>query len=197
MTGVVVIIKDGVVQYYTEEAEKVNELLETALGKKEDEQQEQPRYPDFLWPTEYPGVVTQAFGINPQWYRQWGVPAHEGIDMKAPMRSKVYAVWDGVVSRVGFHTAYGNHIRLKHVINGIEYESTYAHFVEPAHHKVGDRLTRGVVLGIADSTGNSTGSHLHFHLKQFNGEKPDTEAQKKYNWPYNLIDPTPFFKELR
>lgn len=154
------------------------------------------KYPVFQWPTDFPGVVTQAFGINPQWYEQWGVPAHEGIDMKAPKGTLIVAVWEGIISRVGEHVAYGNHIRVHHEINGNIYESVYAHFEKPSVWKVSDKISRGGVLGRAGSTGNSTGPHLHFMLKQFAGELPDTDAQKKYEWPFDIIDPTPFFKEL-
>ncbi len=153
-------------------------------------------YPAFYWPTDYK-VVTQAFGINPQWYKRFGLPGHEGIDMRATMDSPIYAVWQGVVSRVGWHDAYGNHIRLSHDINGRSYESVYAHFNRPTHCHLGQKVKRGQIIGDADSTGNSSGSHLHFSLKQFSGKKPDTILQNEFVWPYDLIDPTMFFRELR
>lgn len=151
----------------------------------------------FAWPTEFPGVVTQHFGMNPKWYIPWGVPAHEGIDMKAHYNTDIFAAYDGIVSRVEYHKAYGNHLRIDHIINGNRFESTYSHFEKPSPLKIGDRVTKGMVVGGAGSTGNSTGPHLHFMLKQFSGELPNTEMQRKYNWPYNLIDPTQFFAELR
>ena len=153
-------------------------------------------YPRFYWPTSHK-YVTQAFGINPQWYNGYGLPGHEGIDLRAPLDSEVRSVWWGEVTLVGEGIAYGNQVRIKHTIRGNEYESIYAHFSEPSHLKVGDRVSRGQVIGKADSTGNSTGSHLHFGLKQYTGEKPDTYWQNKFSWPHNLIDPTPFFKELQ
>lgn len=152
-------------------------------------------YPRFYWPTTIQ-FVTQAFGINAWVYNKYNLPGHEGIDMRAPYDSEIYAVWWGEVTRNNYHNAYGNHIRIKHLIRGNEYESIYAHFPELSPLEIGDRVIRGQVIGLADSTGNSSGSHLHFGLKQFVGEKPDTEWQSKFNWPYDLIDPTPFFKEL-
>ncbi len=160
---------------------------------------EKDGYPTFQWPTEFT-MITQAFGLNPQWYSKSGVPAHEGLDIKAPQGSKIFAVWDGEVIRVDKikqHVAYGWHVRLLHFINGIKYETAYAHFEKPSHLEIGERVSKGDVVGYSGSTGNSTGPHLHLMLKQFNGELPDTEAQKKYEWPYNIIDPTPFFAELR
>src|SRR3989304_405840 len=34
-----------------------------------------------LWPTDY-AVVTQSFGANPQIYRRFGMPGHEGVDFR-------------------------------------------------------------------------------------------------------------------
>ena len=171
-------------------------ILRTIDGRLEKLQGVRTQYPNFYWPTKYK-VVTQAFGINPQWYERFGLPGHEGIDMRAPLNSPIYAVWRGTVSRVGWYAAYGNHIRLSHTIGENIYESVYAHFERPTHWAVGMTVQRGQIIGDADSTGNSSGSHLHFSLKQFSGEKPNTFYQKAFDWPYNLIDCTMFFRELR
>lgn len=157
-------------------------------------------FPAFAWPSTYePKVVTQAFGINPENYAYWGLPGHEGIDMRAPLGQEIIAVWDGEVVRVEFHNAYGNSIRLKHLIafpggEVVEYESIYAHFAQPSELRVGDKVAQGEVLGIADSTGNSTGSHLHFGVKQFN--HPELRPPMDVKFPYDLIDPTVFFEWL-
>lgn len=148
--------------------------------------------PTFFWPTQYIGQVTQAFGINPQWYEQYSLPGHEGIDMKAPMNSAVYAAWGGEVIRNEMHGAYGWSLRTEAEIDGEVYEFVYAHFAKQSPLEIGSNVTIGQLIGLADSTGNSTGSHLHFSLKKRGAtESGETE------WPYDLIDPTPFFKELR
>jgi murein DD-endopeptidase MepM/ murein hydrolase activator NlpD len=145
----------------------------------------------FLWPTDYK-VVTQGFGINPQWYEQYGLPGHEGIDMRAPMGSPVRAAWDGVVVRNEMHGAYGWSIRIEAEIRGDIYEFIYAHFAEQSPLGVDYVVTKGQGIGFADSTGNSTGSHLHFSLK-----KRGATASGETNYKYDLIDPTQFFAELR
>ena len=48
------------------------------------------------WPTDYVRI-TQAFGINPDIYAYWGLPGHEGIDIRAPRNSNIYACADGEV----------------------------------------------------------------------------------------------------
>ncbi|MCH7663856.1 MAG: MmgE/PrpD family protein, partial [Chloroflexi bacterium] len=49
-----------------------------------------------LWPTDYYSVI-QGFGANPEIYAQWGLPGHEGLDIRAPYNSNVYACAAGKV----------------------------------------------------------------------------------------------------
>lgn len=138
------------------------------------------------WPTEY-RVITQHFGANPQNYAQFGLPGHDGADIRAPHGSKVFAVADGRVFKV--HTNpnshnYGIHIRIAHQEG---YRTVYAHLQKSAV-QVGDVVQAGQIIGRADNTGNSFGSHLHITLKK--------EGARQGNWPYNIIDPTPFLLPL-
>ena len=62
---------------------------------------------------------------------------------------------------------YGNYIKLKHVDdNGTVWYSLYAHLAyNTIRYKVGDTVTQGAVLGYMGSSGNSTGQHLHFEIR--------------------------------
>lgn len=138
------------------------------------------------WPTQF-RQINQYFGANPQNYQQFGLPGHEGIDIRAPTGSLVFAVAPGRVAKVITSPTghpYGIHVEVSHQDG---YRTTYAHFQE-AKVTVGTMVQAGTVLGIADDTGNSFGSHLHLTLKQ-------DGAQYK-NWPHNIIDPTPFLLPL-
>lgn len=139
------------------------------------------------WPTDFP-VITQAFGMNPQIYRRFGLPGHEGLDIRAPHSTNIYAGADGTVFRVhdgsGNH-AYGIHVRIQHRDG---YRTIYAH-MNRALVRVGDQVKTGDRIGLADSTGNSTGSHLHLTLK-----KEGATAAGLTNYPHDIIDPTPFLK---
>lgn len=140
------------------------------------------------WPTDF-ARINQGFGENPELYRRWGLPGHEGVDIFAPLDSKVYACADGTVSRVDVYSGnsstmpYGNSVRVRHAGG---YETVYAHFHE-ARVAVGDTVTAGQVIGLADSTGNSSGSHLHLTLK-----KAGATAAGQTTFPRDIIDPTPF-----
>lgn len=142
------------------------------------------------WPTEYESYSYDQgyFGSRPEYYGQWGLPGHEGVDLKAPMLSKIFAVADGVVTdlrtTVTGHN-YGRYIRVQHVGG---YETTYAH-LDTINVVVGQPVTGGQQIALADSTGNSSGSHLHLTLKH---EDAYEGGVKYIGYPHNIVDPTPF-----
>ncbi|HKI69067.1 MAG TPA: M23 family metallopeptidase, partial [Verrucomicrobiae bacterium] len=137
------------------------------------------------WPTQYK-VVTQKFGANPANYAPFGLPGHEGVDIRAPHGTKVFAAADGRVFAVETNPDahnYGIHCRIEHEDG---YQTIYAHMME-LFVSVGEMVGSGALLGLADSTGHSDGSHLHFGMKHPDGMD---------GWPSNIIDPTPFLKPL-
>lgn len=145
----------------------------------------------FLWPTNSK-VLTQAFGNNPAYYGQWGLPGHEGLDMRAYMGTPIIAAFGGEVIGNYNGTAYGWAVKIKAVLRGDEYEATYAHMESQSKLTIGQKIQKGDYIGPADSTGNSTGSHLHFTLK-----KKGATASGETKYKNNIIDPTNFFAELR
>lgn len=145
----------------------------------------------FLWPT-HSKVLTQSFGNNPVYYGQWGLPGHEGLDMRAAMRSPIVAAWGGTVIGNYNSSSYGWTIKTEVEIRGDVYEMIYAHMESQSKLAVGRIVQKGDFIGPADSTGNSTGSHLHFTLK-----RRGATASGETNYKNDIIDPTDFFKELR
>jgi murein DD-endopeptidase MepM/ murein hydrolase activator NlpD len=115
-----------------------------------------------LWPTN--GVITQY----PSWY-------HMAFDIANPSGPGIMAADNGVVIYTGFDRyGYGNHVIIDH---GAGLSTLYGHMVE-YYVKVGDRVSRGQVIGKMGSTGRSTGTHLHFETRINNV----------------AVDPTQFFK---
>ncbi|MEM7335034.1 MAG: M23 family metallopeptidase [Chloroflexota bacterium] len=139
-----------------------------------------------VWPTEFRSI-NQYFAANPTYYGQFGLPGHEGLDIMAPMSSRIFAVAPGQVTRVRTNPSghnYGIHVQINHIEG---YQTIYAHMKE-AHVRVGQTVRAGQVLGLANDTGNSFGSHLHLTLKKQNAQYKD--------WPHNIFDPTPFLLPL-
>lgn len=112
----------------------------------------------FFWPTDY-RTVTQRFGENPNEFG-YGPSGHEGIDLRAPTGTNVYACLSGRVIAVGNFGAYGLHVKIRHSDN---LETEYCHF-QSSVVRVNDDVAQGQLIGKADSTGNSRGSHLHLNV---------------------------------
>ena len=138
------------------------------------------------WPTEF-RHITQYFGANPHNYAQFGLPGHEGIDIRAPTGSRVFAVAAGTVIRI-HPTAhghnYGIHVRIEHQDG---YKTIYGH-LESTNVREGQLVEAGEMIGLADNTGNSFGSHLHLTLKR--------KGVHNKPWPREIIDPLPFLLPL-
>jgi murein DD-endopeptidase MepM/ murein hydrolase activator NlpD len=124
----------------------------------------------FIWPMPT-SVETQPFGPCTFWFEPpYGSFAHfhTGIDMSGPEGLPVLAADDGVVILAGGSyvngslVGYGNYVVVAHT-GGLT--TLYGHLLRIAV-KVGDSVTQGQVIGSEGSTGNSTGAHLHFELRQ-------------------------------
>ena len=145
---------------------------------------EPPEFAFTHWPTDYK-FVTQEFGANPHVYEQYGLPGHDGTDIRAFHNTPLYAVASGIVSDV--HTNpddhnYGIFIRVDH---GDGWETTYAHAKQLTDLQVGNSVDGGEILAWADNTGNSNGSHLHLTLKRKGFTYVDGNGE---SWPYNIHD---------
>jgi murein DD-endopeptidase MepM/ murein hydrolase activator NlpD len=90
---------------------------------------------------------------------------HEGMDFTAAIGTPAYATGDGVVSLAEYSSGYGNKIVINH---GFGYETVYAH-LSRIKVKVGQRVTRGEVIGLVGNTGKSTAPHLHYEVHK-NGQ---------------------------
>lgn len=89
--------------------------------------------------------------------------AHYGVDYAAARGTPVQATGDGVVIAAGSNGAAGNMVHIRHANN---YETMYLH-LSRVYVKRGDRVTGGkTIVGQVGSTGESTGPHLDYRIKQ-------------------------------
>jgi hypothetical protein len=103
---------------------------------------------------------------------------HSGIDLAMPEGTTLRSVADGVVDRVYDGTGLiGKGLSVKFP-DGTR--AIYGHMNEVKAH-VGDSVNAGDIVGLSGNTGNSTGPHLHFGLKDANG---------------SVLDPTPYADKL-
>ena len=109
------------------------------------------------WPTI--GITTTYFGergpLSPH--------GHSGLDIAAPMDTPIVAADEGEVLKAYWNKdGYGGLIVIGHPSG---YETWYAHLDRISVQK-GEQVKRGQKIGLMGSTGLSTGSHLHFEVRQ-------------------------------
>ncbi|RUM05391.1 peptidoglycan DD-metalloendopeptidase family protein [Rhizobium chutanense] len=87
---------------------------------------------------------------------------HSGIDFRFSPGERIRPTAPGKVIAAGWTGGYGNMVEVDHG-NGIS--TRYGHMSEVLV-KVGDTVDRNDVIGLAGSTGRSTGTHLHYEVRQ-------------------------------
>lgn len=109
-----------------------------------------------------------------------GQKLHKGVDLGAPDGTPIIAPMDGVISEMGNDAnGYGTWLAVKHADGSIG-ETFYAHLSRYADLPVGTVVKAGQVIGYTGNTGSSTGGHLHFEVRDPNGNliDPDTVLQR-------------------
>jgi murein DD-endopeptidase MepM/ murein hydrolase activator NlpD len=90
-----------------------------------------------------------------------GYRQHEGQDFAGAYGSPIYATADGVVTYANWENGYGRLIKIKHAF-GIE--TRYAHLAQ-IRVDVGQKVSRGDLIGDMGNSGRSTGTHLHYEIR--------------------------------
>ncbi len=107
------------------------------------------------------GEITSAFGGRES-PGGIGSTDHKGIDIGVAMNSDVAAADGGKVTYADWNGRYGYMVRVDH---GNGRETEYAH-LNGYYVQKGQSVKKGEVIALSGSTGNSTGPHLHFGVKQ-------------------------------
>lgn len=119
------------------------------------------------WPSadHSPGYYTSCYGkrcwINNDGSLHFG--NHAGIDIAYGDGAGIYAAAAGIVHAAGFDSTFGYHVIIDHQ-NG--WYTIYGHMQPNLLVSTGQTVDTSTQLGYEDSTGESTGSHLHFGLSQ-------------------------------
>ena len=101
---------------------------------------------------------------------------HGGLDVGAAKGTPIYSCGDGVVESVGWCGGYGKLVKVRHSDGTVTY---YGHCNSYTVRK-GQRVRAGQQIATVNSTGNSTGNHLHFEVKK-NGRSVD--PRRYFNFP--------------
>ena len=116
----------------------------------------------FIWPTAV-HTITSPFGsrIDPITHKRSG---HSGIDIGAPYGAPIKACKGGTVTKATYNSIFGYHVVINH---GNGFSTLYGHMCRYTV-TVGQKVSRGQVIGYVGSTGRSTAAHLHLTM-YYNG----------------------------
>lgn len=145
---------------------------EESGSEKPDETKDKPKANDAekqqpAWVVPSADGISDVFG--PRGWR--GGEMHNGLDFAAEEGDENFAAADGTVVQAGSNGGYGLSVTIDHG-NGVE--TLYGHHSQLSV-QVGDKVSAGDVIGLAGSTGDITGPHLHFEV-HVDGEPVDPAA---------------------
>ena len=86
---------------------------------------------------------------------------HRGIDFAGKIGTELMAVAPGRVVSAGERVGYGTTVEIDH---GLGFTTLYAHLSQIVVSR-GDWVRPGTVIGLAGSSGRSTGPHLHYEIR--------------------------------
>ncbi|WP_321335041.1 M23 family metallopeptidase [uncultured Bacteroides sp.] len=114
-----------------------------------------------IFPIKKPERISSGFGMRKHpIYRVWKF--HTGIDIPGAKGTPVYAAGNGIVTRKGYCSGYGNFIEVEHAGG---FRSFYAHLSRTMVN-VGDSVEIARQIACVGSPGIATGSHLHYEVRK-------------------------------
>ena len=153
VAGNTIIIPDGEmsVSVLPSSISKLPTILPRSLGL--------PEYIGYFLRPIIGGRNVRATKNNPH-----GLHGYNGVDLAVDYGSVLMASAEGAVIQAkstGWNSGYGKYIVLSHP-NGTQ--TLYAH-LSSILVSIGQRVIQGATIGYVGSSGNSTGSHVHFEIR--------------------------------
>lgn len=168
----------------------------------------------FYWPVS-PVRISQHFGENkacvdtatgtktvtcdglnpPQGYKSVYsmMDGHNALDLDAKRWQPVYAAREGFVREVETEPSRGLGIGIEHDFGTQgRWKTRYWHLIAIDAH-LGDYVYTGQLIGYADSTGYSSGDHLHFEVKPLNADGSNAQQDNGF---FGAVDPRPLMFDI-
>lgn len=127
-------------------------------------------------PIEFKGITSKfGYRMHPILKRR---EFHHGIDMRAKMKTPVYATADGIVEWAGMKkkSGYGRLIVIQHNYGF----KTYFGHLKKVVVKSGQFIKKGDLIAYSGNSGRSNGPHLHYEIR-FNERVVDPTLFLKWN----------------
>ena len=122
--------------------------------------------------------LTGTFNVTCEYKRKgnsWIAGWHTGIDLTGS--DTIYATCDGTVTRIGLNDdGYGNFIVVK-ATNGKYHWFCHLSRIDVKENQTVNRLSK---IGIMGNTGNTTGKHLHYEIRNESNKYADNINPAEY-----------------
>lgn len=152
-------------------------------------------------------LITQGFGPEKTKasampiYKAYGLLAHNGLDFLCSHGEPVYFDCDtkGIVEKNEVDSNGGVGVCvITQDKEGQYYRHIYWHFLQGGSRvQAGQEVETGDLLGYGDTTGTSTGDHLHRGLKKVVKDQYGNYRTSDYgNGYFGAIDPEPFYRDI-
>lgn len=115
--------------------------------------------------------VTCEYKRKGNWLAGW----HTGIDLVCDDDS-IYGTCDGTVYKIGVDKSYGNYIVIKAPDGKFHW---FCHLSKVTCSE-GQKISRMTKIGVMGNTGNSTGKHLHFEIRNASNKYADNSNPADY-----------------
>jgi hypothetical protein len=123
---------------------------------------------------------------------------HKGIDFAVPLNTPIESIGNGVITQIsdeGAHS-FGKAVHMR-LDDGTDV--VYGHLSQFKTH-VGDKVSRGDVIGMSGNTGDSTGPHVHIQT-MVNGRSVDPTPYingqgREWKWWEVVAHPVDYIKSV-
>lgn len=120
--------------------------------------------------------LTGNFRVTCEYKRKgnWAAGYHTGIDLVGD--DTIYGTCDGTVEKIGVDKSYGNYI----VVKAPDGKFHWFCHLSKVTCSVGQKINRTTKIGVMGNTGNSTGKHLHFEIRNLSNKYGDNSNPAEY-----------------
>ena len=131
--------------------------------------------------------VSQRYGVNPDYYKPYGLLAHEGVDWATPVGVWLIIPFEkGQILRAAYDPAkYGYYIV---IWDSIQRCAVWYCHLSSINCNVGQILSKGSRVGKTGSSGNVTGSHLHCNFVETDQYANRLNIGNGYQGFMNILD---------
>lgn len=114
--------------------------------------------------------LTGEFKVTCEYKKKgkWAAGWHTGIDLVGD--DIIYGTCDGIVTKIAFDKSYGNYI----VVKAPDGKSHWFCHLSKVTCLVGQQINRTTKIGVMGNTGNSTGKHLHYEIRDGSNQYANT-----------------------